>query len=113
MIVVHVSGGQVSVLEWLGVIIAVGGVFVTASDGLKEIRYGSPYNTSSITSLFGDSLCIMAGVFEVAVILNRHKIKPYVPLMQYTLVTTLIVAVVASLLSVLVEGSHVICFHEN
>jgi drug/metabolite transporter (DMT)-like permease len=68
-------------LEWLGVVIAVLGVCVSAGDGIKDILHGS-HSSNAARALFGDFLCVVAGINEVSIILNRHCIKPYVPLMQ-------------------------------
>ena len=45
-------------------------------------------------------------------IMNRQKTRPYVPLFTYTAVTTLIVAMVCSVLAVVV-GGHVFCLDTN
>lgn len=99
-------------LEWLGVILAIIGVFVTAIDGLKELFHGN-HDSSDARAFFGDCLCMISGICEVAVIMNRKKIKPYVPLMLYTLSTTIVLGIVATVLSIMFESSQVFCFAET
>lgn len=81
VLVYYFSGKKVRALEWIGVIVAVVGVCVSAGDGIKDILRGS-HSSHAARSLFGDFLCVIAGINEVWIILNRLCIKPYVPLMQ-------------------------------
>jgi hypothetical protein len=58
--------------------------------------------------LFGYLLCLLAAFGEVVVLFNRIKTKKYVPLMQYTCATTVIVALNATIISLLLERKGII-----
>ena len=78
--VIYFTGGNVSKYEWIGVIISIIGLFIVGSDGLWNTGTGNSYSASMV--LFGDVLNIIAALSQVVVILNRRRIKTYVPLFQ-------------------------------
>lgn len=110
--VLHFTSGGVSLLEWIGVIVSIVGVVVAGFDGIKDMFTS---RGGSALMLYGDFLCLLAAACEVCVMLNRLKIKKYVPLMQYTAITTFMVATLASAVALLFEDSmgHVFCMQEN
>ena len=85
VVVLSCTGVKVSYLEWLGVLVVIVGIFVSAAHGLLSI-FGPNQSSHAIRMLFGDALCSIAAVCEVCVILNRTKIKKYVPLMQVSII---------------------------
>lgn len=68
-----IKGQPLSSFEWVGTTITVTGLFVAAA---KDIWGGGE------ASVIGDLLGLVSAVCQVVVILNRHKIKKYVPLWQ-------------------------------
>jgi hypothetical protein len=67
-----------------------------------------PVSISLGYQLFGYFLCLVAAFGEVIVLFNRIKTKKYVPLMQYTCATTIIVALNATIISLLLERKGII-----
>lgn len=109
VIVMYLSGGEISKLEFIGVLCAIVGILVSGSDGIKEIMQGAS-NSSQARALFGDAMCFVGAFMEVIIVLTRQKIKRYVPLMQYTLATTSIVALTTSIVYILQgNASNVFC----
>jgi hypothetical protein len=70
-------------------------------------------NPTVSEEILGCFLCLMAAAGEVGVILNRQVTKRYVPLMQYSAATSVGVTICTSLMSMLIEGTHLtgICNH--
>ena len=95
-------GRKVSWQEWVGVLVSFSGLLFIAffsSDGLwyRIVGVGSshrrPTSTDSVQQPWiGDMLCFFAAVAEVVVIMNRESTKHYVPVIQYTTLTTICVA---------------------
>ena len=75
--VIYFSGGSVSRYEWLGVVLSIAGLCVVGSDG-----FGDTGGKAMHRVLFGDALNLVAAMAQVVVILNRRRIKNYVPLFQ-------------------------------
>jgi drug/metabolite transporter (DMT)-like permease len=71
------KGQPLSSFEWVGTFITVMGLFVAAA---KDLLGGGQ------SSVIGDSLGLISAVCQVVVILNRHKIKKFVPLWQVRLI---------------------------
>ncbi|CAE7413937.1 unnamed protein product, partial [Symbiodinium microadriaticum] len=88
-------GQSLSYYEWIGTWVTMLGLFVAAA---KDVLGGGGFE-----GIFGDLLGCLSAVCQVMVILNRHKIKKYVPLWQYSAVTTLLVAAVSAGIHMLVE----------
>ena len=122
------------IISFLGLVIAGFGELADSSDKDSHNLHnsGSSHNNSTSLSqinqqqqsngggfslpkeLFGDFLCVCASVFEVVVILNRHKIKPFVPLMQYTAITTIFVALMTTVMAVIAyDGVDVLCTRDE
>lgn len=101
-------GRKVSWQEWIGVLVSFFGlVFIAlfSSNGLwyRIVGVGSSHrrpisSTGSPSSQpwIGDMLCFFAAVAEVVVIMNRESTKHYVPVIQYTMLTTLCVALMTT-----------------
>jgi drug/metabolite transporter (DMT)-like permease len=77
VVLLSILGHKVSLLEWLGVLVAIGGLLLCSGQGFFDTGGASAGST-----LFGDGLCLVAAMAEVLVLLNRQKTKKYVPLMQ-------------------------------
>lgn len=81
VLALRMKGHAVSWAEWLGVLIAFGGMFLseyktsgTVENAIDEV----PFHLQ----LFGYSLCFLSAAGEVVTILNRIKTRQYVPLLQ-------------------------------
>lgn len=125
----------VSRLEWLGVLIAIIGI---VSSELITSSAGDSSNNHDL--ILGDVICLLAAAGEVVVIINRSELKNYVPMMkvslycltcieclinmsitlhfsvcvvQYTAISTIIVAVLSSFLAVAVDGSEIFCTEDK
>lgn len=109
VIYLNFTGAQVGILDWAGVVIAIGGVaLINIMDLLEPSSSGGgggAREASVGNQLFGAMLCIIAAIGECMVIINRKKIKKYVPLMQYTAVTTGIVCVIAMVYALFFENA--------
>jgi drug/metabolite transporter (DMT)-like permease len=81
VIYMRLTGHEVSVLDWTGVIVTIAGIFVIGSEELL-FQEKSTSNVSPVYELLGYVLCFFAACGELVVILNRKRIKKYVPLMQ-------------------------------
>lgn len=99
-----------SYLEWIGVFVAFGGMALsTAKDFIGSTVSATEEETKQHRyELLGYYLCFQAAVFEVLILFNRIATKKYVPLMQYTAGTTLVVAIMSSLASLALEGGNVL-----
>jgi drug/metabolite transporter (DMT)-like permease len=88
------TGVSLSRVEWVGVMIAVGGIIVAT---MLSSSNSNDIGLKPTMTIFGDSLCLLSAVCETLVILNRQKTLQHVPLMQYTTATTLVVTVLSSI----------------
>lgn len=61
--------------------------------------------------MLGVLLCFLSAVSEVVVIFNRIETRKYIPLIQYTTVTTIIVSISSTILTIFFDGTHL--FNEN
>lgn len=74
-------------------------------DSMNEINVGySPQHFDARHELLGITLCLFTSFCEAVIIFNRIAIRPYVPLMQYTAFTTVIVCLCSTIVSLLLEG---------
>lgn len=99
-------GTKLSMFEIVGVFVSFSGVFVSC---LKDLIH--PEERTDIPAhyqILGYCLCFLAAACEVIVLFNRITTKKYVPLMQYTFATTLIVAICATYASLLLEGTGIV-----
>jgi drug/metabolite transporter (DMT)-like permease len=75
------NGIDLSLMEWLGVIVSFVGVFIS---GLQQLwspeENSAPYGP--LWETFGLGMCFLAAVMQVSVVLNRAIIKPHVPIWQ-------------------------------
>jgi drug/metabolite transporter (DMT)-like permease len=105
VISLKLTGTLVSGMEMIGVGISVGGMIISCLQDVLENNHeklvGPPIDTSH--QFIGYTLCLLAASCEVAIIFNRIKTQKYVPLMQYTFATTITVATMATLTSLLLE----------
>lgn len=113
----RLSGHAVSWAEWGGVFIAFFGMFLSnLSEFTTRNAHAHPYSPDSHLSpgeeiipihlqILGFFLCFLSAAGEVVVIFNRIKTRKYVPLMQYTTATSLVVAICAAVLSIFLEDS--------
>ena len=100
----RITGTSITWYEYNGVLIAFAGMIISCLQDIFESSEKSLDITSNISHQFlGYFLCFLAAIGEVFVIFNRLKTKKYVPLMQYTFATTIIVAILASIASILFE----------
>ena len=107
------TGNNVSTLEWLGTFTAFSGLLVAASSALSANSSGG--FTLGKKEVLGDVLCFLAAAGEVVVIMNRHKIKQFVPLFQYSALTSMCVVIVTSCISCVSDwhSFHVFCFDDD
>lgn len=106
VIAMQFTGSSVSVAEWAGVLVSFGGMFISeyrpSSEGVeKDPTADVPFRMQMVGYFF----CLLAAAGEVVTIMNRLKTRKYVPLMQYTLSTSIFVMIMASVLSVVLEGA--------
>eukprot|EP01038_Epipyxis_sp_PR26KG_P013335 gene13335-17884_t len=107
VIVLRLRGVQVSYLEVIGVITSLLGIFLVGLPTFFDEETPSNPNYDSRYELLGYLLCFIAAGAEVVIMLNRIVTKKYVPLMQYTALTTLVNAVLSSIASILFESSNI------
>jgi drug/metabolite transporter (DMT)-like permease len=108
-------GFQLSWMECIGVMISFSGMITSCLQDFVSKELSTVTGSSSgdgmegmdsmpMSYMFvGWSLCICASFCEVVVLFNRIATRKYIPLMQYTFATTFIVAICATLVSVIVE----------
>jgi len=97
-----VGGTSVSFLEWLGVLVSFGGILLISmrekgSQLLQE-------NAANGKEWLGLLLCFISAACEVLVLFNRIKTKRFVPLLQYTAATSVVVTLISSLSFLLLES---------
>jgi drug/metabolite transporter (DMT)-like permease len=105
VISLKLTGTLVSGMEMVGVGISVGGMVISCLQDVLENNHekveGPPISTG--LQLMGYLLCLGAAGCDVAILFNRIKTQKYVPLFQYTFATTVTVATMATLASLLLE----------
>lgn len=81
-------GIKLTLFDWFGVFIALSGMIIISYEALKD-EFFNNNNTeindekNTLTNqIIGTFLCLLAACCEFSVIINRKKIKKYVPLMQ-------------------------------
>lgn len=99
-------GQPISSLEWLGIFFCIVGMFISSLTK-SFTRHEAEEETDLRSEIYGDALVFLSAVFEVFILINRNKVKPYCPLMQYTAFTTAIVVIVSTLSAIWLEQSHV------
>jgi drug/metabolite transporter (DMT)-like permease len=112
VISLKLTGSPVSGMELIGVGISVGGMLISCFQDVFENSHEKMEGPSidARHQFMGYALCLGAAACEVAILFNRIKTKQYVPLMQYTFGTTLVVAVMATLASLLLEREGLIYY---
>lgn len=119
VVILYYQGSPVGVMDWTGVFIAIVGVGILGTPGFLNEHSSSSESESNDEAiplsyqLFGAALCFLAAIGELIVILNRNQIKKYVPLMQYTAVTTTLIVIVSSIYTVIFEGTTILYFNKN
>eukprot|EP01034_Spumella_vulgaris_P043349 gene43349-53821_t len=103
----------VSYIEWIGVLISFGGMVLSDSKDLFGDSDSSMSASQHRYEYLGFFLCFLAAAAEVLVLFNRIATKKYVPLMQYTASTTIVVCSCATIMSVLLEGTRVFCLGDD
>lgn len=110
----HFKGDKVTIWEWSGVFVSFFGLLFIAlfGDGLfMEIFKGTTsYSRKGVAEptgreVFGDLICLISACAEVVVIVNRHHTRQLVAPLQYTFLTTCIVATVTTVLAALCSSS--------
>jgi drug/metabolite transporter (DMT)-like permease len=107
VISLKLKGSPVSGMEMIGVGVSVVGMVISClqdvlgSNQNQQIEGAATIDTRH--QIMGYVLCLMAASCEVLILFNRIKTQKYVPLMQYTFSTTIIVAVMATVTSLLFE----------
>jgi len=117
----YCSGKSISCYEWVGVFLSFVGLLFIAlfSEGLLyKAVLGSSHRGGKTTiandqSWVGDLLCLVAAAAEVVVIVNRDRTKQYVPVVQYTALTTLCVAISTTFFASFYTSSAVFCIDDN
>lgn len=124
-IYLYFSGRHVSGYMWTGVMVSFAGLAFIAlfSDGpLYKAVLGTTHrikNTASSSSgggdqsWFGDLLCLVAACAEVVVITNRDRTKHLVPVVQYTALTTLCVALMTTICASFYTSATFFCTSDN
>lgn len=122
------SGSPVSMVEMIGVMIAFMGLLVsclpdlllsdahtdTVPDTVSDTDNTVPDTHSMITTgqmVIGITFCFASAACEVLVLFNRIATKKHVPLMQYTAATSLVVMIISTIASLILEDSLLICPH--
>jgi drug/metabolite transporter (DMT)-like permease len=102
MLVVYLrfNGVRISNLEWIGVLAAIIGIVTVTGSAVTD----SNDTFLPLDRMYGDGLCLISAVCETLVIVNRQKTRAYIPLMQYTAVTTVIVVFITSILWILLNS---------
>jgi len=96
------GGTAVSCLEWVGVLVSFGGILLIS---LRERpSHLPPEVVAHDKEWLGLLLCFVSAACEVLVVFNRLKTKRFVPLMQYTAATTVVVALISSLSFLVLES---------
>jgi drug/metabolite transporter (DMT)-like permease len=79
----YFTGSKLSFYDWFGVFLALSGMVIISGEDLYHELVSPSDTTQNLTNqIFGSSLCLLAACSEFTVIVNRKKIKKYVPLMQ-------------------------------
>lgn len=79
----YFTGGELFLFDWCGVFLAIGGMILISGEELYGEFFGENDESKTLISqIFGSSLCFLAAFCEFGTIINRKKIKKYVPLMQ-------------------------------
>jgi drug/metabolite transporter (DMT)-like permease len=99
VVYLHFNGVIVSRIEWLGVLAAIIGIVTVTGSTVPD----SNETFLPLDRMYGDGLCLLSAVCETLVIVNRQKTRAYVPLMQYTTITTVIVVFITSILWILLN----------
>jgi len=104
-----------SKFEWLGTFIALSGVVIISVKNLAFLSFSALDSGGALSNseIIGDSLCTCAAMAEVLVILNRHQTKRFVPLWEYTTITTVVVIVVSSVCAVVIDDARVFCLDDD
>ena len=89
VITMRAMGVRVSYLEWFGTLISISGLVIV---GLPDLYSEETTSTTGKNELYGFFLCFLAAACEVAVLFNRIKTKQYVPLMQVSQSTIVVLA---------------------
>lgn len=94
VIYLYFNGGNLSFFDWGGVFLALIGLVIIngeelyhefSSNSNNDNSGGDEITSNLTTQIFGSFLCFLAACSEFAVLVNRKKIKKYVPLMQVIL----------------------------
>lgn len=115
------SGKPVSMYEWCGVLLSFLGLLFIAlfSEGLlyKAVlgssHRGGKTSVANDQSWIGDLLCLLASAAEVVVIVNRDRTKQYVPVIQYTALTTICVAISTTVSASFYTSATFFCSADN
>jgi drug/metabolite transporter (DMT)-like permease len=110
IVFLQVCGFEVMKLEYLGIFVSVAGLLISCLEDAKKDNAsssGSPV-IGFRWQLFGYCLCLLSSASEVIVIWNRITTRKYVPLLQYTFATTVVVTIVSVLASILLERQGVL-----
>eukprot|EP01039_Chlorochromonas_danica_P003650 gene3650-3996_t len=101
--VMKFMGHEISIAEWIGVMVSFGGMFLSeyrvSGAEAEAVEETTPFHLQ----LFGYFLCFLAAAGEVVTILNRIKTRKYVPLLQYTVATSIAVMICATVLALWIE----------
>lgn len=114
VVYLHFNGVVVSRVEWIGVLAAIIGIIILTGSTVSD----SNELYLPLDRIYGDGLCLLSAVCETLVIVNRQKTRAYVPLMQYTAVTTVIVVFITSFLWILLDSMEgreieILCLKSN
>jgi drug/metabolite transporter (DMT)-like permease len=103
-------GDKVSWMGLFGILVSFSGLIISNLPDLFNDS-GRAEDGSKLTwaeQALGIFLCLLAAACEVIVLFNRIVTQKYVPLMQYTFATTIVVALGATLASIFLEGTGII-----
>jgi drug/metabolite transporter (DMT)-like permease len=85
----QIIGIHISRTEWLGMLLSMSGIAIASMSKLLPGGHESDQDEDVIVhsnsvkeEILGDALCLLSAVFEVFILINRNKVKPYVPLMM-------------------------------
>lgn len=102
-----IRGDKVSWFGLFGILVAFAGLIISNLPDLFNDNGQAEDGTklSWMEQALGIILCLIAAACEVVVLFNRIATQKYVPLMQYTFSTTVVVALGATLASIFLEGT--------
>jgi drug/metabolite transporter (DMT)-like permease len=106
--VLYLTGSKVQLLEWVGVSVIMCGIcysFVNQLDDFVAASVPATTNTGQQSTVFGDSLCLIAAFADMVLVLIRTKTTPHMTTLQYTGYTSLGIVLISTICSLYMDGT--------